>query len=79
MPGFHLGSGYATDQPLAWLKSFLSDRSSCVVIGPSRSSWVPAPFGVPQGFVLGPLYSICYILQTLVFAYTAGVVASLIC
>src|SRR6218665_2909662 len=25
------------DQPLAWLKSFLSDRSSCVVIGPSRS------------------------------------------
>src|SRR6218665_2793038 len=43
------------DQPLAWLKSFLSDRSSCVVIGPSRSSWVPAPFGVPQGSVLGPL------------------------
>src|SRR6218665_1167232 len=43
------------DQPLAWLKSFLYDRSSCVVIGPSRSSWVPAPFGAPQGSVLGPL------------------------
>src|SRR6218665_3602877 len=48
------------DQPLAWLKSFLSDRSSCVVIGPSRSSWVPAPFGVPQGSVLGPLLNLLY-------------------
>src|SRR6218665_3650072 len=53
------------DQPLAWLKSFLSDRSNSVVLGHSRSSWVPAPFGVPQGSVLGP-YSISYILQTLV-------------
>ena len=47
-------------QPLAWLKSFLSDRSSCVVIGLSRSSWVPAPFGVPLHYLLytadiGPL------------------------
>src|SRR6218665_3013370 len=48
------------DQPLAWLKSFLSDRSSCVVIGPSRSSWVPAPFGVPQGSVLGSLLYLLY-------------------
>src|SRR6218665_2978534 len=48
------------DQPLAWLKSFLSDCSSCVVIGPSRSSWVPAPFGVPQDSVLGPLLYLLY-------------------
>src|SRR6218665_2900308 len=31
------------DQPLAWLKSFLADRSNCVVLGQSRSSWACAP------------------------------------
>ena len=50
--------------PLEWLRSFLSERTNCVVVGASRSRWVPAPFGVPQGSVLGPLL---YIL------YTAGV------
>ena len=48
------------DQPLAWLKSFLSDRSSCVVICPYRSSWVPAPLGIPQGSLLGSLLYLLY-------------------
>src|SRR6218665_1262349 len=43
------------DQPLAWIRSFLSDRFNCVVLCHSRSPWVPAPFGVTEGSDLGPL------------------------
>ena len=46
-----------------WLRSFLTDRTHCVVAGSSRSSWVPALFGMPQGSVLGPLlYILCTIM-----------------
>src|SRR6218665_528852 len=45
---------------LLWLRSFLSERSLCVVHGSYRSSWVPAPFGLPQGSVLAPLLFIIY-------------------
>src|SRR6218665_1040982 len=45
---------------LSWVGSFLSERSLCVVHLPSRSAWVPAPYGLPQGSVLGPLLYIIY-------------------
>src|SRR6218665_2778952 len=45
---------------LSWVGSFFSERSLCVVHGPSRSAWVPPPYGLPQGSVLGPLLYIIY-------------------
>src|SRR6218665_2893090 len=43
-----------------WFRSYLSDRSQMVVLGDTRSSWVPVQFGVRQGCVLGPLLYILF-------------------
>src|SRR6218665_1608616 len=48
------------DQPLEWLRSFITDRTHCVVLGSSSSCWVPALFGVPQGSALNTLLYILY-------------------
>jgi hypothetical protein len=39
---------------LNWVKSYLKDRSQCVVIGSEKSANKNLYFGVPQGSVLGP-------------------------
>src|SRR6218665_2374826 len=67
------------DQPLAWLKSFLSDRSSCVVIGPSRTLLGPCSIWCPTGFCPRASTLSAIYCRHWSFAYTAGVVASLIC
>src|SRR6218665_792506 len=58
---------------LCWLRSFLRERSFCVVHESTRSPWVPAPYGNPQGSVLGSLLYLIYIsdLATLLASYSA--------
>ena len=44
-----------TGAALAWISSYLTNRSQAVQIGADRSNVSTCSFGVPQGSVLGPI------------------------
>ena len=44
-----------------WIESYLSSRSSYVVVGSTQSRMITMNHGVPQGSVLGPLMYLMYI------------------
>ena len=47
---------------LAWLRSYLLDRTQSVIINGVRSTTVDLSIGVPQGSVLGPLLFLVYVI-----------------
>ena len=46
--------------PLAWIKSYLNNRSFQVLVGSALLDPIEVPYAVPQGSLLGPVLFICY-------------------
>ena len=44
-----------TGNALDWLKSYITDRNSCVSIDDKRSLDISLEYGIPQGSVLGQI------------------------
>ena len=49
-----------TEQALAWMSSYLSDRKFLLQIGWLTSKTVEIDFSMPQGSILGPILFNCY-------------------
>ena len=49
-----------TEQALAWISSYLSNRTFLAQIGQFTSKIVEIDFSVPQGSILGPILFNCY-------------------
>ena len=50
-----------TGNSLSWIENFVLDRTQCVLVSGTRSSWISVTSGVPQGTVLGLLLFLIYI------------------